>query len=130
NTLAPPDWGTTNEALLRVAPADYGDGASTPAGADRPSAREISDVLAAHVAADTPNDRNLTAYIYVWGQFLDHDLDLTGTASPTDPFNIPVPAGDTVFDPGGTGTQVIPLNRSISDPATGTRPDNPRQQLN
>src|SRR5262245_5091317 len=50
NNLTNPEWGSTLEQLLRVAPADYGDGISTPAGADRPSAREISNVLAAHVA--------------------------------------------------------------------------------
>ena len=64
--------------------------------------------------------------IYAWGQFIDHDLDLTGNA--TQAFNIPVPTGDPSFDPNGTGTQIIPLNRSISDPATGT--SNPRQQVN
>lgn len=130
NNLAHPEWGSTDEQLLRVAPAAYGDGVSTPAGADRPSAREISNVIAAHSDEETPNDRNLTAYIYVWGQFLDHDLDLTDAASPREPFNVPVPAGDPVFDPGGTGTQAIPLNRSVSDPATGTGLGNPCQQIN
>ncbi len=130
NNLAHPDWGSTNEQLLRTALASYGDGISTPAGANRPSAREISNVLAAHVAADTTDERNLTAYLYVWGQFLDHDLDLTGSASPAEPFNIAVPGGDPSFDPNNTGTQVIPLNRSVYDPATGTSTSNPRQQIN
>ncbi len=130
NNLAHPEWGSTDEQLLRIAPAAYADGISTPAGADRPSAREISNAVATHAAEDTPNDRNLTAYLYVWGQFLDHDLDLTGSASPAQPFNIAVPAGDPSFDPNGTGTQVIPLIRSASDPATGTGAGNPRQQIN
>lgn len=130
NNLAHPDWGSTNEQLLRIAPADYGDGVSAPAGAGRPSAREVSNVIAAHSDEENPNDRDLTAYIYVWGQFLDHDLDLTDAASPREPFNVPVPAGDPVFDPSGTGTQVIPLNRSVSDPATGTGLGNPRRQIN
>jgi hypothetical protein len=130
NNLAHPEWGSTNEQLLRVAPAAYGDGISTPAGASRPSARVISNTLAAHVSDDVPNDRNLTAYIYVWGQFLDHDLDLTQSATPADLFGIPVPAGDPYFDPTGTGTQIIPLLRSVFDPATGTSTSNPRQQVN
>src|SRR5262245_36743251 len=74
NNLLHPEWGSTNEQLLRIAPAEYADGIAAPAGADRPSAREISNALAAHGAEETPNDRDLTAYIYVWGQFLDHDL--------------------------------------------------------
>src|SRR5262249_17399747 len=83
-----------------------------------------------HADVATPNDRNLTAFVYIWGQFLDHDLDLTGSASPSQPFNILVPQGDPFFDPNGTGTQVIPLNRSASDPATGSDPSNPLQQIN
>src|SRR5258708_6519063 len=38
--------------------------------------------------------------------------------------------GDPSFDPLKTGTQVIPLNRSEYDPATGTSTANPRQQTN
>src|SRR5215217_6417425 len=68
--------------------------------------------------------------IYAWGQFVDHDLDLTPNASPAVPLDILVPAGDPSFDPSGTSTQVIPLNRSASDPATGTGTDNPLQQVN
>lgn len=130
NNLAHPEWGSTYEQLLRVAPAEYADGISAPAGADRPSAREISNALAAHGAEATPSDRDVTAYLYVWGQFLDHDIDLTDVGAPTESFNIPVPAGDTYFDPNATGTQVIPLKRSIYDPATGTSIKNPRQQIN
>jgi hypothetical protein len=67
--------------------------------------------------------------IYAWGQFLDHDLDLTNTASPAEAFPIAVPTGDAYFDPASTGTQTIPLSRSQYDPATGTSLANPRQQL-
>src|SRR5206468_2793563 len=77
---------------------------------------------------DVLNDRNLSAMIYAFGQFLDHDLDLTTNAGPAQPFNVAVPAGDPYFDPNNTGTQVITLNRSKSDPATGTT--TPRQQIN
>jgi hypothetical protein len=41
-----------------------------------------------------------------------------------------VPAGDPFFDPAGTGPVVLPVNRSIHDPATGTGAGNPRQQRN
>ena len=30
----------------------------------------------------------MSAMIYAWGQFLDHDLDLTPSASPAQPFNV------------------------------------------
>jgi hypothetical protein len=123
-----PAWGSTDQQLLRAAPAAYADGISAPAGANRPSARAVSNAVSAHVAGETKNNRDLSAYIYVWGQFLDHDLDLTQSASPAQPFDIPVPSGDPYFDPAGTGTQVIPLDRSVYDPATGVT--NARQQIN
>ena len=85
-------WGSTNEELLRVAAAEYGDGVYTLAGADRPSARVISNTIAAQDADTELNDRNISAYIYVFGQFLDHDLDLTTTG--TTSAGIAVPKGD------------------------------------
>jgi peroxidase len=121
-------WGSTGVDLLRTAPAAYGDGISTPAGANRPSARVVSNAVADQGDADIISDRLMSAMIYAWGQFIDHDLDLTGSASPAQPFNVQVPTGDPSFDPFNTGTQVIPLNRSASDPATGTT--TPRQQVN
>lgn len=130
NNLTHDDWGSAGTDLLRLAPAAYGDGISSPAGGDRPSAREISNAVADQGSADIISDRQLSAMIYAWGQFLDHDLDLTSSASPKETFNIPVPKGDPYFDPDGTGTQVIPLSRSLYDALTGTDPSNPRQQVN
>jgi peroxidase len=130
NNLLHPDWGSTNEQLLRISPAEYADGISAPAGTDRPSARTISNAFAAHVEEDTPNERNMSAYVYIWGQFLDHDLDLTESANPRESFNVAVPMSDPYFDPNGTGTQLIPLSRSAFDASTGTSKSNPRQQIN
>src|SRR5207244_3561528 len=96
---------------------------------NRPSAREISNAIAS-TDGSILNNRDLSAFIYAWGQFLDHDLDLTQSASPAEPFNISVPTGDPSFDPFSTGTQIIPLNRSQYDSTTATSVDNPRQQTN
>jgi len=130
NNLAHPDWGSAGSDLLRTATAAYGDGISSPAGSNRPSARLISDTVAAQGNADIPNSRNMSDFVYVWGQFIDHDIDLTGGGTPADPFNVAVPTGDPYFDPASTGTQVINLNRSIYDPATGLSTADPRQQIN
>lgn len=128
--LQHPTWGAAGTDLLRIAPNGYADGISTPGGTTRPSAREISNALADQTVS-MPNNRDMSSFVYAWGQFLDHDLDLTTTSSnPKDAFNIKVPKGDPQFDPNGTGTQVIPLQRSTADPATGTSPSNPRQQVN
>ncbi|QEF98827.1 peroxidase [Stieleria maiorica] len=130
NNLENPGLGSTGQALLRVADADYEDGISTPAGGDRPSAREISNVLSGVEGDGITNERGLSAFLYVWGQFLDHDIDLTETQTDGELFAIEVPSGDPLFDPTGTGEVTIPLTRSQFDPTTGTSVDNPRQQVN
>lgn len=129
NNLLHPDWGSVGEQLLRTVAAEYSDGVASPAGADRPSAREISNAIADQAGQDITSDRFLSAMIYAWGQFIDHDLDLTASGS-TEFFPVQVPQGDPWFDPQGTGRQMIPLNRSAFDPSTGTSPENPRAQIN
>jgi hypothetical protein len=125
NNLANPTWGSAGVDLLRVGPAAYIDGISSPAGANRPSARVVSNTIADQGDADIISDRFLSAMIYAWGQFIDHDLDLTPAGTPAQSFDVPVPAGDPYFDPNGTGNAVIPLTRSLYDPATGTRYEQP-----
>jgi hypothetical protein len=96
-----------------MAPAAYADSVSSPAGANRPSARVISNTLADQTT-DIRNSRNMSDWVYAWGQFIDHDMDLTTQGS--DSFDIAVPKGDPYFDPLSTGTQIIPFNRSNFDP--------------
>lgn len=130
NNLKNPTWGSTNTDFLRIAAAAYADSVSAPSGSSRPSARVVSNTIVAHPNEAVINNRFLSNMVYAWGQFIDHDIDLTDTASPKESFNIAVPTGDTSFDPAGTGTQVIPLSRSNYDTATGTSRANPRQQVN
>lgn len=130
NNLNHPAWGSSNTDFIRIASAAYSDGISTPAGATRPSARLVSNTVVAHPADAVINNRFLSNMVYAWGQFIDHDIDLTNTASPSQSFNVAVPTGDPQFDPAGTGTQVIPLNRSNYDTSTGVSKANPRQQIN
>jgi hypothetical protein len=133
NNLANPTWGSVGVDLLRVAPAQYGDGISTLAGANRPSARLISTTIATDSTdGNLPNNRFMADWVYAWGQFIDHDIDLTtgGKGNQAQAANIPVPTGDPFFDPNSTGTQVIGFNRSEYDPNTGTPTTGPRQQIN
>jgi hypothetical protein len=94
-----------------------------------PSARVVSNIVSSQDEL-IPNTLNASGYLWQWGQFVDHDIDLTGGVNPPEPADIPVPAGDPFFDPLDTGTQVIPFNRSVFDTSTGTGIDNPRQQIN
>lgn len=127
NNAAHPDWGKAGTDFLRKAPAAYADGVSAPAGADRPSARQVSNTVSDQGDDDVTNSRGLSAMVYAWGQLIDHDLDLT-RAGTTEEFDVAVPAGDPSFDPDGTGTQVIPLARSAFDGAVPA--GKPRQQVN
>lgn len=129
NNLSDPELGSTHKQLLRGAAVEYENGISTPAGQDRPSARVISNELAAQTTTEV-NDRGLTDLIWVFGQFIDHDLDLSEGGSETEDFSIEVPTGDIFFDPFGTGEATISLSRSPSDNDTGTSTDNPLEQLN
>jgi hypothetical protein len=72
-----------------------------------------------------PNAIGASDFLWQWGQFLDHDLDLVPTASPAEPFDVAVPVGDPWFDPTATGTATIALNRSHYVTVDGMR-----QQVN
>lgn len=129
NNLTRAEWGSTQEQLLRLARAEYTDGISAVGGAGRPSPRQISNVLSDQGDSDIISDRNLSAFVYAWGQFIDHDIGLTPTGS-SERLDIAVPQGDPYFDPAGTGTQFIRTTRSVFDSTTGTQAGNPRQQIN
>ncbi len=73
------------------------------------------------------SQRKLSAMVYAWGQFIDHDLDMTPNGGESLP--IDVPKGDPSFDPNATGTQTLPFTRAQFDPATGTSTANPRDPI-
>lgn len=129
NNLQNPAWGSTDVPLLRQVPPNYENGSWTPSGYNRPNVREISNTVAAQ---ERPiyNEKHATDMVWQWGQFIDHDIDLTQGTDPIEPFHIAIPTGDAYFDPQATGTQELFLNRSVYDHATGTTPANPRQQIN
>ena len=126
NNLGNPAWGAFGADLLRRARAAYGNGISSPAGATRPGARALSNALSAQ-SDDALNDRQMSDFVYVFGQFLDHDIGLSTTSS-SESFPLPVPTGDPSFDPNSTGTKTIGFTRSTFNPATGSQ--RPRQQTN
>ena len=125
-----PEWGVVDTQLLRFSKADYADGISELAGEDRPMAREISNSIFDQQEL-IGNDFGNNNLLWMWGQFLDHDLSLTESGlTETEESNMNVPTGDLMFDPLGTGTSFISFKRSEFDHDTGTGVDNPRQQIN
>ena len=121
-------WGATFTQVVYQSPTDYGDGFSTPSGADRPNPRYISNqIFAQNGIVGDPQGRS--AFVWGWGQFIDHDITLSPDHE-TEAFVVTIPTGDPYFDPLGTGTATIPMLRSQYDHNTGTNPTNPRRHIN
>jgi peroxidase len=130
NNTANPTWGAQGTDLLRVSPVAYADGISSPSLPNDPSARVISDIVNNQDDPNNPGqdletiDQNgLSDFGYVWGQFIDHDMDLTPT-NPNETLQILADPND----PSQMGNQTF--ERSVFDPNTGTSTRNPRQQTN
>ena len=112
-----PEFGATGSALLRLAEAGFADGIGEMV-TDRPDARVVSNIVVDQEGSE-PNAAGASDFMWVWGQFLDHDLDLTRQGN-TEPANIRVPTGDPDFDPDGTGTVELPFFRGTVLAGTGT----------
>jgi hypothetical protein len=129
NNFANPTFGQAGTDLLRISPVAYADGISAPSQPNTLSPREISNDLnnqSDPIFSDsnnlgTPNAVSLSDYGYLWGQFIDHDMDLTTATAES----LPIAADPTrPGDPMGAEA----FTRSTFDPKTGTT--SPRQQIN
>jgi peroxidase len=116
--------GSAGVEFMRLVPNAYTDGVSAPARMGQQSARFISNRISAQ-SGDIKNLRQASDYLWLWGQFLDHDITETPIASPAEELDVLVPAGDAWFDPDGTGGVVIGLDRSAYHMVDGKR-----EQLN
>lgn len=128
NNLSNSDWGAAGTNFLRVVTNGFNDLISEPGGQTRPNPRKISNVIGSQ-ATFTPNEYELSDFVWGWGQFIDHDVNLNDDNA-TEPFDITVPVCEPLFDPNCTGTVTIRMFRSKSDIGTGTGPGNPRQTIN
>ena len=74
-----------------------------------PSPRAISNAVSAQTEG-TQNHKNLSDMFWLWGQFLDHDIDLS-LSDESKPAFISIPADDPIF------AGEMPFSRSISNAA-------------
>jgi len=82
NNLAVPSMGAANTPVSRVQyqPAYANAFGAMLSDAQRPNARTLSNALSAQTSS-IANARNLSNYVWAWGQFLDHDMGLSTTIS-------------------------------------------------
>lgn len=132
NNVANPTWGTAGTDLLRLTPAEYADGISSPSLPQDASPRLISNIVnnqadPADPSEDinTVNQLSLSDFAYSFGQFMDHDMDLTPGNGASIPISVPV--GDPI---GGPNDTPLYFDGSETDPATGTSTSNPAQDVN
>lgn len=84
-----------------------------------PNPRTVSNLIAGGTGAGGDDaqttDPRASAWLYVFGQFVDHDLSLESSAPDGPPIDIVIPPGDPVFQ--GPG---IKMTRNLRDARTNT----------
>jgi peroxidase len=120
NNLENPDLNAVpGSAELALAPLNFARGTNDGL-VNGPNPRTISNVIAGGTGANGQNgqttDPVASAWLYVFGQFVDHDIDLEETPTTSAPINIVVPPGDPVFKAG----TVIAMTRDTRSPVTNT----------
>jgi hypothetical protein len=120
NNLLNLTWGNANQALVRKAASAYADGASALAerGASNPNPRFISNAVCATNTIE-PNTLDLSNMVWLWGQYVDHALDLT-RSNASDPAHILTGTSSPVTDPNELyPDHTIPFDRSVIVAGTG-----------
>jgi len=128
NNISNPEWGATLTNFRNLVSNGFSDLISEPGGLDLENPRTISNVLGSQDEF-TPNEYELSDFIWGWGQFIDHDINLNDDEF-SESNDIPVPTCEPMFDPDCTGTMTLMMFRSKSDPTTGTDVSNPRKHIN
>ena len=111
NNLKNPNIGKVDTPFLHFVPKDTDRAIGGSNNSSLPNPREISNKVFAQ-AEPTENKKGLSDMFWLWGQFLDHDMDLTPTTDKEKAL-ISIPKGDRFFDPKGTGNKTMDFDRSI-----------------
>jgi peroxidase len=119
--------GSAGTDETRIAPPNFAAGTvDTPV--DGPNPRVISNTIFAN-DANAPDPGGLSAYVYAFGQFVDHDIDLNNDQTPnadgSNTLSMTVPADDPSLPPGS----LISIVRGQVDPANGNAVNSVTQYL-
>ncbi len=124
NNLLNREWGAAHSPTLRVSTVNYVDDMGQINDDNLPEPRVISNMLFDQ-RESILDDYNLSDFVWVFGQFIDHDITLTEN-DPAQTVLLSVPADDQFFAP----NDFIFTARNKFEEGTGTSPDNPRQYIN
>ena len=128
NNQQNPELGASHSMLAYWTRLDYVDGISTPKmdmQYNRPNPRMISNAIFAQDGL-IPEEKRLSDFTWVFGQFIDHDITLIENSSFELLDNIVIPENDAFFVPGS----IMPVLRNQAMEGTGTDPGNPRRHQN
>ncbi len=114
-------YGQTGQLLLRQGSVNYDDAVGA-VDASRPNPRAISNAVFSQ-AGPLHDTRGLSDWVWVWGQFLDHDITLSLTDPSNGSLSVTIPTDDPTFAPYGLGGSTIDVSRSNFS-------GSPRQQIN
>ena len=104
-----PEWGQAGTLLGRVADSSHDENASWMGLSDLPNPREISNIVCAQPSV-IPDERGLSDFNWLWGQFITHEIDFTltqngrvGENGTPEQANIEIDENDSVMGaPGGS----------------------------
>lgn len=125
NNLDNPDLGAAGSNLERVTTVRYADGIQEIYLQDLPNPREVSNKLF-NQREDLLEEQNLSDFVWLFGQFLDHDISLTENSLHEPPQLLDIPADDEFFNQNSR----IFLSRNEHVPGTGEAVGNPREYSN
>jgi peroxidase len=114
NNLVDLGMNAAGAAMERSTPAHFADGVSVPLDGF-PNPRDISNIVVQGESPDNP--QGLSGYIYAWGQFIDHDLDLMKGGGPD-------------FSVHGSDGVTVPVARAADAPGTGPGTNVPAAAVN
>ena len=109
NSLADPTANAIDTAFIRIGEPVFAD--ADRGLVDGPNPRLISNVVVGEGDAAQENPQGLSGMIYAWGQFIDHDINLTADSRTGTPIYVTIPPGDPTFPAGG----IIPMTRAAVD---------------
>jgi len=125
NNAAHPEWGEAGSRYVRLAAARYGNGISEPVSGPNP--RYISNRVFNSLGVDLFSPRNVSQWVWVWGQFLDHNFELAEGGTEELPISV---AQNDPLESFSDTLGMIPFVRDAAAPGSGTSLENPRQPIN